>query len=265
MSRINIDTRKCIGCKACEQDCPVRAIKVIDGKAESQKKCILCGHCVAICPKNAVSIPDYDMDDVEEYDPQTFHVDPERYLHAVKFRRSIRSFTDEPISREKMERILNAGRYTATGVNRQDCRFILVQEQMDEFRTLVWQEMPQVLDSMKDTNPTLHYMFSRFYERYQKDPNNDTLLFNCTSFLVIGADDQLDGGLAAANIENMTVAEGAGALYSGYMMRMINESVRLREWLEPGSKQVACCMLLGYPRRTYRRTAPRRKAAIIWK
>ena len=94
---IQIDIDKCIGCKACEKDCPGRAIKVTDGKAEYVKKCILCGHCVAICPQNAVSIPDYDMEDMEEYDPQTFHVDPKAFLHAVKFRRSIRNFTEKPI------------------------------------------------------------------------------------------------------------------------------------------------------------------------
>ncbi len=262
---IQIDTEKCIGCKACEQDCPGRAIKVTDGKAQYVKKCIECGHCVAICPERAVSIPAYDMADVEEYDPDTFHLNPEHYLHAVKFRRSIRNFTKDPISREKMERILDAGRYTATARNCQDCRFILVQDRLEEFRQLVWQEMPKVLEQLGHADRNWHFLFSRFYERYQKDPANDTLLMNATSFLVIGADNPLDGALAAVNIENMAVAEGAGALYSGYMIRMVSESTALQEWLGLEEKQIACCMLLGYPRRTYKRTAPRRKADIIWK
>lgn len=262
---IQIDTEKCIGCKACEQDCPGRVIKVVDGKAQASKKCILCGHCVAICPQYAVSIPEYDMAEVEEYDPKTFKLDPDTYLRAVKFRRSIRNFTDEPISKEKLARILNAGRYTATGMNRQDCRFVLVQEHLDEFKQLVWQEMPHVLEALQHTDPSWHYLFSRFYERKQKDPKNDTLFFNCTAFLVIAADDPLGGGLAASNIENMTVAEGAGALYSGYMMRMVSESPALQEWLGLDHKQVACCMLLGYPRVVYRRTAPRRAGDILWK
>ena len=81
------------------------------------------GHCVAVCPRAAVSIPEYDMDDVEEYDAETFRIDPEHFLHAVKFRRSIRSFRDRKIDRACMERILQAGRYTPTAKNSQSCRF----------------------------------------------------------------------------------------------------------------------------------------------
>ena len=49
------------------------------------------------------------------------------------------------------------------------------------------------------------------------------------------------------------------------MMRMVQESDTLKTWLGMDEKQVACCMLLGYPRMTYQRTAPRRKADIIWR
>ena len=56
---------------------------------------------VAICPSEAVSIPEYDMEDVEAYDKDTFTLKAEHYLHAVKFRRSIRNFKPEKIEREK--------------------------------------------------------------------------------------------------------------------------------------------------------------------
>ena len=100
-----IDRGKCIGCGLCAADCPAEKLTVTDGKAVYTPGCIQCGHCVAVCPRAAVSIPEYDMADVEEYDRETFTVDPENFLHAVKFRRSIRNYREEAISREVLERI----------------------------------------------------------------------------------------------------------------------------------------------------------------
>lgn len=262
---INIKKEQCIGCGACVKDCPGKAIKLVDGKADYIRNCIHCGHCVAICPVSAVSIPGYDMEDVEEYDKETFTVRPENFLHAVKFRRSIRNFEEKPIEREKLERILDAGRYTPTAKNLQECRFILIQERLEEFKELVWKEMPNVIENMKKDNPAYARAFELFYLKHEKNPQEDTFFFNTTSFLVIASENPLDGGLAAANIENMAVAEGAGALYSGYMMRVIQSGPALKEWLGITDIPVSCCMLLGYPAVTYKRTAPRKKRNVEWK
>lgn len=255
----------CIGCGQCAKICVGKALEIQEGKAEYVKECIQCGQCVAICPVNAVAIPEYDMDEVEEYDEATFKIKPENYLHAVKFRRSIRDFKEEPICREKMENILNAGRYTATARNLQACKFVLIQDELEEFKKLVWEELPKIAESFKDTMPRYHAIFTRFYRAQKKNPKDDHLFFNVPSFLVIAAETLLDGGLAAANIENMAVAEGAGALYSGYMLRVIDASPVLREWLGIGNMPVACCMLLGYPTMTYRRTAPRKEGDITYR
>ena len=61
-----IDQETCIGCGKCAADCPAWNIK-IEEKAAIKADCIQCGHCVAVCPAGAVSIPEYDMEDIEEY------------------------------------------------------------------------------------------------------------------------------------------------------------------------------------------------------
>lgn len=262
---IQIEQSACIGCGACVKDCPGSAIVMEEGKAAAIRECIKCGHCVAICPSKAVSIPEYDMDDVEPYEKEAFMLPADNFLRAVKFRRSIRNFRPEQIQEETARRILEAGRYTATAKNMQDCTFVFVQDQLFEFRNRVFEEMPVILEALKETAPDYARVFAYFYKKWQKNPKDDMFFFNTPAFLVIAADNPLDGGLAAANIEMMAVAEGLGALYSGYMMKVIHSSQALKEWLGIGEKNIACCMLLGQPAVSYKRTAPRRKADVIWK
>jgi len=47
-------------------------------------------------------------------------------LEAIRKRRSVREYTGEPIAREDLEKIVNAGRLAATGNNRQPWDFIVV-------------------------------------------------------------------------------------------------------------------------------------------
>ena len=96
---IVIDKEKCIGCGLCADDCPAGKIALHEAKAVWSPDCIQCGHCVAVCPQAAVSIPEGGVEGVEEYDPATFTVQPEHFLHAVKFRRSMRKFRGRKLDR----------------------------------------------------------------------------------------------------------------------------------------------------------------------
>lgn len=45
-------------------------------------------------------------------------------LHMIKFRRSIRNYREKIVEREKLEMMIEAGRYTATASNRQEISFL---------------------------------------------------------------------------------------------------------------------------------------------
>ena len=65
---VQISTTLCTGCGKCADNCSSQNIFIHSGKAQVRGGCFNCGQCVAICPQNAVSIPEYDMEDVKDYE-----------------------------------------------------------------------------------------------------------------------------------------------------------------------------------------------------
>lgn len=259
-----IDEKKCIGCGLCAADCIAQNI-VIEGKARVKQDCFQCGHCVAVCPEGAVSIPEYDMADVEEYDADSFTLQPEAVLHSIKFRRSIRNYKPEAVPEAVLRTLADAGRYTATAKNSQSNGFVFVQKEMAELKDRVWQFIDDI--SHKDIREIdkafLPYLV--FNQRRKKDAGDDYLFRNAPVVLYVVSDSALDAGLAAQNMEMMGVSLGLGMLYNGYLARVSDANEELKQWLGIGDRTIRACMLLGYPAVHYARTAPRKTADVIWK
>lgn len=263
---VEIDRSRCNGCGLCVKDCVAKMITLKAGKAVYEGSCMQCGHCVAICPQNAVSIPDYDMGEVETYRPEEVELDPERLLRAIKFRRSVRDFLPKPVEREKIEQIIEAGRYTPTGSNKQDVEFLVIQDQMDQWKKLLWEGWKQYAEELKKSAPLEAMRFLQYYDTYQKDPSKDRLFFNAPVIILLGAQQPISAGLASENMEMMAVALGLGVMYDGYAIRAIKASKEAQQWIgfSEGTEAISC-MTLGYPNVHYQRTAPRKKASVMWR
>lgn len=261
---VQINGKACIGCRACIQDCPVGNLIMENRHAAVKGPCIQCGHCVAICPRQAVSIPEYDMQQVEAYHPETFPLDADKLMNAIKFRRSVRDYAPQPVEKAKLDFIIDAGRYTATAVNRQGCRFIVVQDTLAELRRLIWDGIGDLLENPPERAPEGLEAYRAFYEAHQKDARNDFLFRNAPAVLFIASSNTLDAGLAAQNMELAAVSQGLGMLYNGYLLRAASAVPGAEQRLQTGGKPLAACMLLGIPAVTYRRTAPRRKADAVY-
>ena len=51
-----VNEEKCIGCRQCEDICPVGAIAMEKGKAVISDNCIECEACISACPQEAISL-----------------------------------------------------------------------------------------------------------------------------------------------------------------------------------------------------------------
>lgn len=254
-----IDKEKCIACGRCVRDCVAENIR-IEEKASIVGECIRCGHCVAICPTNCVSIPEYDMEDVEEQDDS--RLEPVTLLSAIKQRRSIRQYESRKVEQEKLDFILQAGRYSATGSNKQGCRFVFVQEGLGEFKDVVWNAVGEANASGK-LPKEIAGAFQNFAQMRQN--GKDYLFREAPAVIVVAAESTVDAALAAQSMELAAVSQGLGVLYNGFMVYAAALMPEIGEWLDCKDKPVAVCMLLGYPKVTYQRSAPRKAADARFK
>lgn len=255
----------CIGCGKCAVDCVAQNISLKDKKAVVSGECFLCGHCVSICPQDAVCISDYPADDVEPYDAETFSLNPDSLLHAIKFRRSIRSYKPQKVEQSKLELLLQAGRYTATAKNSQGCHFLFVQEELSALKSMVWDSIEKLEEKKHRDIPREVLPYINFNRRRKKNPDDDFLFRDAPAVIYITSDYPLDAGLAAQNMELMAVSQGLGMLYNGFLARISDTNEELKHWLGIDGKQIQACMLLGYPKNRYQRTAPRKPANVTWK
>lgn len=265
---VEIIKEKCIGCGLCVQDCPAKNLEVENGKSSVQGICMECGHCFAVCPTKAVNISDYPSDGVVEFEKDVPYVSGDAFLNLIKSRRSIRNYLEKPIDKETWSKILEAGRFTATGVNAQDVKYVVVQNELEKVKKYVWNGFINVIEQLKkvqgENSPFVQKLQS-MNAAYQASPQNDSLFFNAPALLVITSSSPLNGGLAASNIELMAHAEGLGVLFSGFIQRALVMSDDACDYLEIDKTKICACMLVGYPNVKYQRSVPRKAAKIHWK
>jgi len=267
-----VDLDKCIGCGACRTDCPAANIAVKDGKAVHGKWCLECGHCTAVCGKKAGTLTgDYDPAEVLEYDdPKKFAIAPDQLLNFVKFRRSVRQYTDEPVSDADIAKILEMGRYTQTGANTQALRYIvLTKDTLREITPIALSTLARLdVQSVDKQAMRVPYQYLDFqsiwinwqqaYEKKQRD-----LLFHGApnALLVVSRTcNEVDGCFNAGHLELMINALGLGACLMGFGTFAFDVSPELKQrvGIQKG-ESVIFMMVFGHPKVKYCRTVSRKK------
>ncbi len=266
---ITIQTERCIGCRRCAEDCFCEDILVENGKARPRGgRCIECGHCIALCPTNAIALPGYPMEEILSLEGLDCTLSPERYLNHLKSRRSIRRFTPQAVTEEQLHMILEAGRYSPTGVNLQDTCYFVSQTDIVNLKNICMEEIHALAQQAASIGGKLaRYsgLLQQIAARYQAT-GEDKLFFHAGTVIVISAASPQSALIAAAHMETMVYSLGLGALYSGFTTLVINQSPKLQEYigLQPGLQPYAA-LVIGQPDVSYLRTAPRKPAKVIRK
>lgn len=256
-----IDATLCTGCGLCLENCAVHAIvRNEDGTCRcNQDWCFACGQCVALCPAGAASMPG--LEAPIPYESAAFDLKPEVLLNAMRFRRSIRRFSGEKLSRAELEMLLEAGRCAPTSSNSQTVGFTVLDQEFDQLRPQIWESFARL------SREKGRKLLLRRYESYLRHPNEpDTLFYGGSQMIAVTSERPVDGALALANMELMAHAMGLGALYCGFAAMAIDGDAKLREYFGITEKRhLDSCLIVGRTTLRFQRTAPRNPSRAQWK
>jgi len=245
---IRVNQEICIGCENCVPHCLQDNIEIKDGKAQMVKeKCIYCGHCIALCPVDAVEIDHYNIDETKIYTPDKFDIEGEKFLNFMKFRRSIRKYKDKEVEKEKIEKIIEAGRYSPTGGNRQHITYTVVKYKLPKLREMAINKLYKLSQEIKNGNDQGYNYNKETLDRYSKawekmyeefQEGKDRLFFHGDTLIIAKGDTrlkptpQMELGIALSRMELTAYTLGLGTCYIGYFMTAFSKSKEIRDFLE---------------------------------
>lgn len=175
---------------------------------------------------------------------------------CIKGRRSVRSYTDEPVSEEQVEAVLEAGIWAPTAMHREPCKFIVIENKelikyvSDETKILVRQVFPALAKPYSTEADVICY-------------NAPVLILVCTEKDQQGATWNLrDSVLAAENMFLKAYELGLGSCYMGYVSLLNSKPDVLKKIGVPENYDLMVPLILGHAK-TKQAAGKRKKPNIM--
>ncbi len=262
MAHISIDAAGCTGCGLCAGVCPFGIIKIEKGKASplpaAKNRCLRCGHCAACCPNDCIRIDGRGT--AGKADARAVTADALALL--MKSRRSIRVFRSEPVPEKRLRDILDVVRYAPTARNGEDVRWIVMngREKVGALAGFIAEELRRDLKDMTGAAACLAERGAGYDLMFRGAP--------CVIFNHASADYELspaDSIIAMTYLELMLPAYDLGATWTGFALRVLNRSSRVREYLGiPEGRMAYAGLCLGFSAENYPNIPARREVQAVF-
>jgi nitroreductase/NAD-dependent dihydropyrimidine dehydrogenase PreA subunit len=274
MSLLIIDQNKCKQDGFCARDC-LRGLIRLKGKESypelvpgGEALCIACGHCVAVCPHGALS---HKMVPIENCPPiqKELVIDEAQAVQFLRSRRSIRSFKDRPVEREKIKELIEIARYAPTASNAQLIEWLVFNDK-DTIRGFAkmatdWARALLEKDPKGAKIPYIPGIVAAW------DVGYDAVLRDAPVLIVASAPREnlngtVDLTLALSYLELAAPSMGLGTCWAGILKAALLTWGPLQKAIGlPEGHTHHYPMMLGYPGVKYFRLPERKPPKITWK
>lgn len=266
-----INKSKCVACGSCVAECHRRALSLVDGELSwDGEKCYGCGHCMALCPRESLMLDGdgYDVTEVEEFNiasrPKEGQV-----REMIMMRRSLRNFTDNEVSDEDLEKILEAGKYAPTAENKQGNMFLVVRseekrrEMLEDSFVILRKIADDILnDKRNDFSKTAANNMIRMADEFEAE-GIDGLFHGAPLFVYVFSDTIQNGAIAACTMGNMAYGLRLGFCYIGIGAAVFEDKALREKYNIPEGKYPAMALAIGEPEPEFFCSVPRKTPETI--
>lgn len=262
--KLNIDIIRCLGCGLCENVCIRNHISTKPTIHEiDNDNCFECGHCMAICPTGTITLKEYanQPERIEKYDADNIPVAPENLLQLYRQRRSIRWFKNEIIDEKTFDLLFEAAYYSPSVQNIQDTEFAVLNGKLDEFIEYIY----DIIKVEEDK-----FMRIKQLGEYLKDKNsykNNPILWEGKQLILGFSTNKSSTQIAMTRLELLAYSMGLGGFYSLFIEKSDEiDHEKLMKFFPyiDSEKHMYSAFVIGYPRKKFKRTIPRKKIKITY-
>lgn len=262
--KLNIDKELCSACGQCARVCIRDNIIVEDFAIETDSNCFECGHCMAICKVGAINLKSFENheDRIEEYNPREIPIEYDDLLQFLKQRRSIRWFKNKKVDMETFDKLFEAAYYSPSAQNEQDVEFVVLDEKLDEFMSLVY----DIIKADEDK-----FFRIKEFGDYIKDSSTKEfhpLLWQGKQLILTFSTDKTSAVIANTRLELLAYSLGLGGFYSLFILKADEIGhERLMEFFPEidSKKHMYSSFIIGYPKVRFRRTIPHNEIKVTYK
>ena len=270
MALVEFNHETCTKCEACIVTCPgCIIIPRKDGFPRlfpgADDYCMRCGHCVGICPTDSVIHREMPLEQCPVID-ERLEVSFPQISQLVKSRRSVRLFQEKPVPRAEIERVIDIARYSPTGGNMQEVRWLVI----DDTEELSWLTDIGVdwFRSMSEGDSPQAIRMQAILRMHKIGLN----IFLRNAPVVVVTYAEKDNQIAAADcvialsyFDLVAKAAGLGCYWNGffYMSAQSFPPMKKAVGLPDGFRPYGA-LGVGYPKYQYCRIPVRKKSEITW-